>query len=100
MTSTETLPIEEGPSKGLDQISLLSSDERLKGRPRLCSDCGFCDSSLKLLMSQTCTFVRNQTRVCMDDRDRRVTRAVSASIAPCTRRAWPVPTPRHNGRAW
>jgi coenzyme F420 hydrogenase subunit beta len=62
MTNTETVPIEEGPSKGLDQISLLSSDERLKGRPRLCSDCGFCDSSLKLLMSQTCTFVRNQTR--------------------------------------
>lgn len=62
MTSTETLPLEEGPSKGLDQISLLSSDERLKGRPRLCSDCGFCDTGLKLLMSQTCTFVRNQTR--------------------------------------
>ncbi|QVL47970.1 MAG: Coenzyme F420 hydrogenase/dehydrogenase, beta subunit C-terminal domain [Thiocapsa sp.] len=62
MTSTDIAPMEEGPSKGLDQISLLSSDERLKGRPRLCSDCGFCDSSLKLLMSQTCTFVRNQTR--------------------------------------
>ncbi|WP_296807898.1 Coenzyme F420 hydrogenase/dehydrogenase, beta subunit C-terminal domain [Thiocapsa sp.] len=62
MTSTDIAPLEEGPSKGLDQISLLSSDERLKGRPRLCSDCGFCDSSLKLLMSQTCTFVRNQTR--------------------------------------
>lgn len=61
MTSTDIAPMEEGPSKGLDQISLLSSDERLKGRPRLCSDCGFCDSSLKLLMSQTCTFVRNQT---------------------------------------
>jgi coenzyme F420 hydrogenase subunit beta len=62
MTSTDSAPMEDGPSKGLDQISLLSSDERLKGRPRLCSDCGFCDSSLKLLMSQTCTFVRNQTR--------------------------------------
>ncbi|MBK1646329.1 coenzyme F420 hydrogenase [Thiocapsa imhoffii] len=63
MTSSEHAPLEEGPSKGLDQISLLSSDERLKGRPRLCSDCGFCDSSLKHLMSQTCTFVRNQTPV-------------------------------------
>jgi coenzyme F420 hydrogenase subunit beta len=62
MTNTDIAPLEEGPSKGLDQISLLSSEERLKGRPRLCSDCGFCDSSLKLLMSQTCTFVRNQTR--------------------------------------
>jgi coenzyme F420-reducing hydrogenase beta subunit len=62
MTNTDIPPMEEGPSKGLDQISLLSSDERLRGRPRLCSDCGFCDSSLKLLMSQTCTFVRNQTR--------------------------------------
>ncbi len=62
MTNTDMALMEEGPSKGLDQISLLSSEERLKGRPRLCSDCGFCDSSLKLLMSQTCTFVRNQTR--------------------------------------
>lgn len=61
MTTNASAPLGEGPSKGLDQISLLSNDERLKGRPRLCSDCGFCDSRLKLLMSQTCTFVRNQT---------------------------------------
>ncbi|NEX21831.1 coenzyme F420 hydrogenase [Thiorhodococcus mannitoliphagus] len=51
-----------GPSKGLDTISLLSSDDRLKGRPLLCSDCGLCDSSLKDLMSKSCVFVRNQTQ--------------------------------------
>lgn len=54
-------PDELGPSKGLDTISLLSSDERLKGRPRLCSDCGLCDSALSDLMSKSCVFVRNQT---------------------------------------
>ncbi|MBK1716646.1 Coenzyme F420 hydrogenase/dehydrogenase, beta subunit C-terminal domain [Thiocystis violacea] len=53
---------ETGPSKGLDTISLLSSDDRLKGRPRLCSDCGLCDSSLGSLMSTSCVFVRNQTQ--------------------------------------
>lgn len=62
MTGNAIPQMEEGPSKGLHQISLLSREERLQGRPRLCSDCGFCDSSLKQLMSQTCTFVRNQTR--------------------------------------
>ncbi|MBN2886660.1 MAG: Coenzyme F420 hydrogenase/dehydrogenase, beta subunit C-terminal domain [Chromatiaceae bacterium] len=54
-------PLEEGPSKGLGQISLLSHDARLKGRPRLCSDCGLCDSSLKPLMPTACVFVENRT---------------------------------------
>lgn len=59
--STPT-PIEsEGPSKGLGQISLLSQDARLKGRPRLCSDCGLCDSALKAQMSKACVFINNQT---------------------------------------
>jgi 3,8-divinyl protochlorophyllide a 8-vinyl-reductase (ferredoxin) len=62
MTDAAIEPMEEGPAKGLDTISLLSSDERLKGRPRLCSDCGLCDSSLSQLMSQSCVFVRNQTQ--------------------------------------
>lgn len=51
---------DDGPSKGLHQITLLSQDARLKGRPKLCSDCGLCDSSLRPMMPQTCVFVRNQ----------------------------------------
>ncbi len=54
-------PEDLGPSKGLDSIALLSSEERLQGRPKLCSDCGLCDSSLKGRMASTCIFVRNQT---------------------------------------
>ncbi|MBO8085129.1 MULTISPECIES: Coenzyme F420 hydrogenase/dehydrogenase, beta subunit C-terminal domain [unclassified Marichromatium] len=54
-------PVAEGPSKGMGQISLLSNDERLQGRPRLCSDCGLCDSTLKPQMTQACMFVNNQT---------------------------------------
>lgn len=49
----------EGPSKGLRQTTLLSKDARLAGRPRLCSDCGLCDSALKPHMAEACTFVRN-----------------------------------------
>lgn len=62
MTDPMMAPADEGPSKGLGTISLLSSEERLKGRPRLCSDCGLCDSALSQLMSQSCMFVRNQTQ--------------------------------------
>jgi coenzyme F420 hydrogenase subunit beta len=50
----------EGPSKGLRQTTLLSKDARLAGRPKLCSDCGLCDSQLKPLMAKTCVFVRNR----------------------------------------
>jgi coenzyme F420 hydrogenase subunit beta len=53
--------MDEGPSKGLYEITLLSQDTRLKGRPKLCSDCGLCDSSYRRLMAQTCVFVNNQT---------------------------------------
>ncbi|MEM8531949.1 MAG: Coenzyme F420 hydrogenase/dehydrogenase, beta subunit C-terminal domain [Chloroflexota bacterium] len=51
----------DGPTKGLQTITLLSQDERLKGRPKLCSDCGFCDTSLRPAMAQSCVFVENQT---------------------------------------
>jgi coenzyme F420 hydrogenase subunit beta len=50
-----------GPSKGLRQTTLLSKDARLSGRPKLCSDCGLCDSEFKPLMAKTCVFVRNRT---------------------------------------
>ncbi len=53
--------MDEGPSKGLYEITLLSQDERLKGRPKLCSDCGLCDSSYRPLMARSCVFVNNQT---------------------------------------
>jgi 3,8-divinyl protochlorophyllide a 8-vinyl-reductase (ferredoxin) len=52
--------MEQGPSKGLHDVSLMSHDRRLSGRPRLCSDCGLCDSYLRPLMVETCLFVRNR----------------------------------------
>ncbi|WP_367115641.1 coenzyme F420 hydrogenase/dehydrogenase beta subunit N-terminal domain-containing protein [Thiohalocapsa sp.] len=60
-----TLPTPEpeqlgGPSKGLRRTTLLSRDERLAGRPNLCSDCGLCDTWLKRDMAQACVFVRNR----------------------------------------
>ncbi|QIK38043.1 coenzyme F420 hydrogenase [Caldichromatium japonicum] len=61
MNETLLAPEDLGPSKGLDAIALLSSEERLQGRPKLCSDCGLCDSGLKAKMSSACIFVRNQT---------------------------------------
>lgn len=48
----------EGPSKGLRRTRLLSADARLAGRPKLCSDCGLCDSAFKPHMAQSCAFVR------------------------------------------
>jgi coenzyme F420 hydrogenase subunit beta len=50
----------DGPTKGLQTITLLSQDARLKGRPRLCSDCGFCDTALRPQMAQCCVFVENR----------------------------------------
>ncbi len=50
----------DGPTKGLQTITLLSQDARLKGRPKLCSDCGFCDTALRPLMAQSCVFVENR----------------------------------------
>lgn len=49
-----------GPSKGLHDVSLMSHDRRLSGRPRLCSDCGLCDSHLRPRMPEICLFVRNR----------------------------------------
>ncbi|WP_295884192.1 Coenzyme F420 hydrogenase/dehydrogenase, beta subunit C-terminal domain [uncultured Thiohalocapsa sp.] len=57
-----------GPSKGLRQTTLLSRDERLAGRPNLCSDCGLCDTRLKPDMAQACVFVRNRA----EDLERRL----------------------------
>jgi coenzyme F420 hydrogenase subunit beta len=50
----------DGPTKGLQTITLLSQDARLRGRPKLCSDCGFCDTSLRPLMASSCAFVENR----------------------------------------
>ncbi len=52
--------MEQGPSKGLHDVSLMNHDRRLSGRPRLCSDCGLCDSYLRPRMAETCLFVRNR----------------------------------------
>jgi coenzyme F420 hydrogenase subunit beta len=52
--------MDQGPSKGLHDVSLMSHERRLQGRPRLCSDCGLCDSWLRPQMSDTCLFVRNR----------------------------------------
>jgi coenzyme F420 hydrogenase subunit beta len=50
----------DGPTKGLQTITLLSQDARLKGRPKLCSDCGFCDTGYRPLMARSCVFVENR----------------------------------------
>lgn len=50
----------QGPSKGLRTTTLLSRDARLAGRPRLCSDCGLCDSQWRDQMATACVFVRNR----------------------------------------
>jgi coenzyme F420-reducing hydrogenase beta subunit len=42
-------------------ITLLGQGARLKGRPKLCSDCGVCSSSLRPHMARSCVFVRNQS---------------------------------------
>jgi coenzyme F420 hydrogenase subunit beta len=42
------------------QQTLLPLAERLHGRPKLCSDCGLCDTALRPLMPQACVFVNNQ----------------------------------------
>jgi coenzyme F420 hydrogenase subunit beta len=38
-----------------------SAAERLKGRPKLCSDCGVCSSELRPAMVRSCVFVQNRT---------------------------------------
>jgi coenzyme F420 hydrogenase subunit beta len=49
----------DAPMKGIRELTLLSTEERLKGRPKICSDCGLCDTSYKPLMPRVCTFVNN-----------------------------------------
>ncbi|NJN15671.1 MAG: coenzyme F420 hydrogenase [Oscillochloris sp.] len=48
-------------TRPLHEITLLSQAERLKGRPKLCSDCGICSSSLRPRMPDACVFVENQS---------------------------------------
>lgn len=45
-----------------DRTTLQGREERLKGRPALCSDCGICASSLRPLMAQSCAFVQSHVR--------------------------------------
>lgn len=42
-------------------ITLEAQSVRLKGRPKLCSDCGVCSSSARPLMARSCVFVQNQS---------------------------------------
>jgi coenzyme F420 hydrogenase subunit beta len=48
-------------SRPLHEITLMSVAERLKGRPKLCSDCGICSSSYRPLLPQVCVFVENKS---------------------------------------
>lgn len=50
------VPMVETPER-----TLLGKAERLKGRPKICSDCGLCGSTLRPLMADSCAFV--QTRL-------------------------------------
>lgn len=52
--------MDDYPAKGLRQVTPLSGDERLRGRPKLCSDCGLCDGQLKPAMRDACMFVHNR----------------------------------------
>lgn len=45
----------------LSEMTLLTEAERLKGRPKLCSDCGVCSSDQRPVMANACVFVKNQT---------------------------------------
>jgi coenzyme F420 hydrogenase subunit beta len=49
-------------ARELPEITLLGQQERLKGRPRLCSDCGVCASTFRSHMAQSCAFVHNQSQ--------------------------------------
>ncbi len=61
MTDAAIEAQETGPSKGLDTISLLSSDDRLKGRPKSVQRLRTLRQRAEPLMSKSCVFVRNQT---------------------------------------
>lgn len=47
-------------ARPLHEITLLSQAERLKGRPKLCSDCGICGGELRPTMPRSCVFVQNR----------------------------------------
>jgi coenzyme F420 hydrogenase subunit beta len=48
-------------ANGQPTITLLGQHERLKGRPKVCSDCGICTGALRPHMPQVCAFSHNQT---------------------------------------
>nr|HRC76742.1 hypothetical protein [Kouleothrix sp.] len=75
----------DGPTKGLQTITLLSQDARLKGRPKLCSDCGFCDTSMRPLMAQSCVFVENRTAAIEQRGIQLVPAAVVVAVPPAAR---------------
>jgi 3,8-divinyl protochlorophyllide a 8-vinyl-reductase (ferredoxin) len=56
MTMQEVVTSEGAP------VTMLGRQERLQGRPMLCSDCGICASSLRPLMTQSCAFVHSHVR--------------------------------------
>ncbi len=60
MTLSSRTPHQPRPSRQLAEIALLSREERLAGRPKLCSDCGICTGELRPLMAQSCVFVNNR----------------------------------------
>jgi len=59
-TLSSKTPHQPRPSRQLAEIALLSREERLAGRPKLCSDCGICTGELRPLMAQSCVFVNNR----------------------------------------
>lgn len=54
------VPRRPKPPRQLAEIALLSREERLAGRPKLCSDCGICTGELRPFMAQSCVFVNNR----------------------------------------
>lgn len=49
--------MDKHPAHGAQDITLMSLPDRLKGRPKICSDCGLCATALRPLMAESCTFV-------------------------------------------
>lgn len=47
----------------LPRHTLLPLAERLRGRPKLCSDCGLCDTAFQPSMARACVFVDNQANM-------------------------------------
>lgn len=54
------MTVKELSRRPLHEITLLSAAERLKGRPKICSDCGICSSSYRPLLPAVCAFVESK----------------------------------------